>query len=180
MIPHVDGCAACPAAPEARSGAGGCQHSSDLKGTVHDGPVLTTAKVMKNVMASATEAELGALFMNAQEAVGIRNCLGAMGHTQPATPIRADDNAANGIINNTMKQKRSKAIDVRHHWMRNRVNQGQFKVCWESGECDEGDFCTKHHPPACHEQMRPIHTHVEGRSPKCLQGCVRIMDRDAP
>jgi len=64
------------------------------------------------MIALATEAELAALFMNAQEAVAIRNCLRAMGFTQPATPLKTDNNTDNGIINNTMKQKQSKAIDV--------------------------------------------------------------------
>ena len=175
MILHVDSDAAYLVAPEARSRAGGYQYLSNLEGTLFNGPVFTVAKVIKNVMASATEAELGALYMNAQEAVGLRNCLEAMGYSQPATPIRTDNSAANGIINNTMKQKRSKAIDVRFYWIRDRVSQGQFRVYWDSGKNNIADFYTKHHPPSYHKQMRPIHTYIEGRSPTSLQGCVRIM-----
>ena len=176
MILHVDSDAAYLVAPEARSRAGGYQYLSNHEGTLFNGPVLTIAKVIKNVMASATEAELGALYMNAQEAVGLRNCLEAMGYAQPATPLRTDNNTANGIINNTMKQKRSKAIDVRFYWIRDRVNQGQFRVYWGAGKHSLGDFYTKHHPPAYHKKMRPIHTYVEGKSPEDLQGCIRIMD----
>jgi hypothetical protein len=128
MVLHVDSDAAYLVAPEARSRAGGYQYLSNKDGTLFNGPVLILAKVIKNVMASATEAELGALFMNAQEAVGLRNCLTAMGYPQPATPLKTDNSTANGIINNTMKQKRSKAIDVRFYWLRDRVKQGQFFV----------------------------------------------------
>ena len=85
MISRVDSNAAHLAAPEARSRAGRCCHLGDVEGEVHNGPVLMLAKVVKNVMASAAEAEVGALFVNAQEAVTIGNCLEAMGFPQPAT-----------------------------------------------------------------------------------------------
>ena len=176
MILHVDSDAAYLVAPEARSRAGGYQYLSNKEGTLFNGPVMVVAKVIKNVMASATEAELAALFMNAQEAVALRNCLTEMGYPQPATPLKTDNNTANGIINNTMKQKRSKAIDVRFYWLRDRVKQGQFYVFWDSGKNNLGDFYTKHHPPIYHKKNRPIHTYQEGLSPESLQGCIKIMN----
>ena len=185
MVLRVDSDAAYLVAPEARSRAGGYHYMSNTKGTIFNGPVLVLAKVIKNVMASATEAELGALFMNAQEAVALRNCLEAMGHKQPATPLKTDNNTANGIINNTMKQKRSKAIDVRFYWLRDRVNQGQFYVHWDAGVNNLADYFTKHHPASYHRRMRPIQTYVKDLSPESLQGCIRMMNegqtvRDQP
>ena len=140
MILTVDSDAAYLVAPEARSRAAGYQYLTNKKGTLFNGPVLVIAKVIKNVMASAAEAELAALFMNGQEAVALRNCLEAMGYPQPPTPMKTDNITANGIINNTMKQKRSKAIDVRFYWLRDRVKQGQFYVYWESGKTNHGDY----------------------------------------
>ena len=176
MILRVDSDAAYLVAPEARSRAGGYHYLSDKAGTIFNGPITVIAKVIKNVMASAAEAELGALFMNAQEAVGLRNCLEAMGYPQPATPLKTDNSCANGIINNTMKQKRSKAIDVRFYWLRDRVKQGQFFVFWDAGKNNLADFATKHHPPAHHKQVRPIYTFIEDLSPESLQGCIKIMN----
>ena len=129
-------------------------------------------------MASATEAELAALFMNGQEAVALRNCLQAMGYEQPATPLKTDNNTANGIINNTMKQKCSKAIDVRFYWLRDRTKQGQFKIYWDAGKNNIADYFTKHHPPAHHKQWRPVMTYIEGSSPSSLQGCIEIITRE--
>ena len=63
--------------------------------------------------ASAAEAELGALFHNGKEACPLRIGLEELGHPQPATPMAMDNNTASGIITNTVKQKRSKAIDMR-------------------------------------------------------------------
>ena len=175
MILRVDSDAAYLVAPEARSRAGGYQYLSNEGGTIFNGPVLILAKVIKNVMASATKAKLAALFMNAQEAVALRNCLEAMGFPQPATLLKTDNSTANGILNNTMKQKRSKAIDVRLYWLRDRAQQGQFYIFWDSGKNNLADFYTKHHPPPYHKVHRPIQTYVEGVSPDSLQGCIRMM-----
>ena len=151
---------------------------SNCKGTIFNGPVSVPAKVIKNAMASAAEAELGGSLMNAQEAVALRNCLEAMRHPQPPTPMKTNDNAANGIVNDTMKQKRSKATDMRFHWLEDRTNQGHFCIHWESGETNFADCYTKPHPTVCHRTNRPVHTHVEGESPSSLQGCVDVMTQN--
>jgi len=64
-------------------------------------------------MSSAPEAEIAAAFLTAKDAVPIRNALEEMGHPQPPTPIQTDNSTANGFLNETMKQKRSKAMDMR-------------------------------------------------------------------
>ena len=135
------------------------------------------AKVIEIVMVSAVEAESGALFLDGQEAMALRDCLEAMGHPQPAAPMKTDNGTVNGMVNNTMKQKRSKAIDMRFHWLQDRTNQGQFRMCWEAGATNFDDFHTKHHPAVCHKTLRPIHTHIEGLSPETPQGCVKMMKK---
>ena len=119
-----------------------------------NGAVFVLSNIMKNVMASAAEAELGALFFNAREAIPIRNTLREMGHPQPATPITTDNACAAGIANDTVKQKRSKAIDMRFYWIRDRVKQGQFCVRWAPGTMNRADYFTKHFWPAYHRVIR--------------------------
>ena len=63
-------------------------------------------------MSSAAEAELGALFINAKEAVYLRQILTEMGHPQPKTPIQTDNTTAEGVINNIIQPKRTKAMDM--------------------------------------------------------------------
>jgi hypothetical protein len=65
------------------------------------------------VVASAAEEEIGALFLNAKEGVNIRNILKEMGHPQLATPMQRDNTTVYGILHDTCKQQRSKAIDMR-------------------------------------------------------------------
>jgi hypothetical protein len=57
------------------------------------------------VAASAAEAELGALFLNAQKAKVIHLVLEELGHPQPPTPIHIDNTTTVNIINNTTKQQ---------------------------------------------------------------------------
>jgi hypothetical protein len=80
-----------------------------------NGAVHVLCQIMCKVLSSAAEAELGALFHNGKEACPLRIALSDMGHPQPATPIATDNSTATGIANDTIKQKQSKAIDMRFY-----------------------------------------------------------------
>jgi len=67
---------------------------------------------MCSVLASTTEAEVGALFYNAQDGAMICTMLEELGHLQPATPIQTDNEVADGIVNDRVKQRQSKVIDM--------------------------------------------------------------------
>ena len=79
-----------------------------------------------------------------------------MGHPQPPTPIAVDNTNAVGFIQDTIKQKRSKAIDMRFYWLKDRQKQGQINIYWSPGINNLADYHTKHHPPSHHKNMRPI------------------------
>ena len=78
-----------------------------------NGAIHIVSSIMKAVLASATEAKLGALVYNAKDGVMLQTTLTEMGHPQLTTPIQTDNACAAGIVNNTVKQRRSKAIDMR-------------------------------------------------------------------
>ena len=69
MVLQADSDAAYLVCPEAKSRAGGYHFLGDKDNIQFNGPILVLAKVIKDVMASAAEAEVAALFMNAQEQV---------------------------------------------------------------------------------------------------------------
>eukprot|EP00957_Ditylum_brightwellii_P114484 8729080-Ditylum_brightwellii.AAC.1 len=75
-------------------------------------------------MASAAEAELDALFENAKEVVALRTMLQELGHQQPATSIQVDNSVAHRIVNSNIRQRKSKATDMRFYWVKDRVKQG--------------------------------------------------------
>jgi len=77
-------------ANEKRAGSRARGHfflSNNSSSTPNNSAILTMSTIIKAVMSSAAEAELGALFLNAKEAVFIRQILTKMGHPQPRTPI---------------------------------------------------------------------------------------------
>jgi len=82
-----------------------------------------------------------------------------MQHPQPATPIVTDNSTSSGIANETVKQKRSKAMDMRFYWIRDRVRQGQFHIYWQRGEANKDDYFTKHHAQKHHKEMRKVYFH---------------------
>ena len=51
-----------------------------------------------------------------------------MGHHQPSTPIKTDNTTTLGVVTNTIKRKRTKAMNTRFHWVRDRMGQNQIKV----------------------------------------------------
>jgi hypothetical protein len=67
--------------------------------------ILNIASVIKNVVASAAESEVGACFQNAHTVAPLRATLIEVGHKQAATPLRTDNSTAYGILNEAIKQK---------------------------------------------------------------------------
>jgi hypothetical protein len=155
MILHIHSDASYLSEPKARSRVGGYfylgngTHNPPINGAIH-----VVSQIMTNVMASAAEAEVGGLFINGQTACPIRSALEFLGHPQPATIIITDNECAKGIANDTVKQKRSKAIDMRFYWIRDRVAQKQFEVLWRKGSENLADYFTKHHPASHHQKVR--------------------------
>ncbi len=174
--------------PKARSRAGGHFFLSDrptdlsqppITAPTPNGPLHTSSVILRNVMASAAEAEIGALFVNAQDGTVLRTTLIELGHPQPATPVMVDNATAVGIANRTVKQIRSRAMDMLFYFLRYRVRQNHFLVYWKPGRENLGDYFTKHHPPAHHQTMcstylqvaqAAIHSHTH--IPCSMRGCV--------
>ena len=171
MVLHIHSDASYLSASQARSRVGGYFFLSsglvdpkkaptpDSPPPPFNGPILVNSAIMKPVLASAAEAELGALFINAKDGAMLRTILEDMGHPQPATPIQTDNACAAGIVNSTVKQRRSKAIDMRFYWVRDRSEKGEFLVYWRKGVDNDADYFTKHHSPAHHRKMRNRYLH---------------------
>ena len=133
---------------------------------------------MRNMMGSAVDDEIGATYLNGQESVPISTTIADMDHPKPPTPMQVNNSTAEGFSNRTIKQKRSKAIDMRFYWVQDRVRQNQFLIYWQPGSTNLGDYHTKHHSPAHHRLMRPTYLHPTNHLANhvislLLRGCVR-------
>ncbi len=120
----------------------------------NNGAIMTNATIIKAVMSSVAEAELGALFLNVKEAVYLRQILTKMGHPQPRTLIKTNNTTAEGVINNKIQPKRTKAMDMCFYWLCDQEAQGQFRIYWRTGKSNLVDYFTKHHPPTHHVNVR--------------------------
>jgi hypothetical protein len=80
--------------------------------------------------------------MNAQEAIPMITALEEMGHKQPLTGNRleTDNSTATGILKAQVRMKRSKAFDMRYHWLKDRIARKQFNLYWAPGKANRADY----------------------------------------
>lgn len=173
-------------APKARSRVEGHfflgNYETSSNADMHNGVILVIAKILRSVMSSAAEEEFGGLFVNTKEGDVIRTMLKKMGWEQKAlTPIATDNSTASGIVNDTIRQCRSRAVDMRFYWVRNRVAQRHFIANWAPAKMNLGDYFTKHHTARHHRDVRPFYVkcenspnHIPNVESKNLQGCVEL------
>lgn len=190
MVLNVHSDASYLTAPKARSRAGGHFFLGSLP-TDGDpiklnGAILTLCTILKCVAASAAEAELGALFLNAIEAKIMRLTLEEMGHPQPPIPIHCDNTTAVGVVNSSIKRQRSRAMNMRYFWLMCQEAQKLMRVSYQPGQENLGDYQTKHHNGAHHKKVRPFYVHSVGAPrllpralrPSVRRGCVESGVRD--
>jgi len=124
-------------------------------------PVHVMCNTIKNVVSSAAEAETGGVYLAAQRAVPMRLAAIELGHPQPenGSPLYTDNSTAAGILKSEMRQKLSKAFDMRFYWVKDRIKQKQFDLIWRKGVLNMADYFTKHHPPWHHKKMRYKYLH---------------------
>ena len=134
-----------------------------LNGNIH---VIST--VIKLVAPSAAEAELGALFLSAQQGKIICLILKEMGHTQPPTPIHIGDRTCVGIHS----EQHTKTFKIKSHawkifWLLYIDAQNEFSFHQHLGQEFLGDFPLKARTGTIHKHVRPYYVHV-GSSPRVL------------
>jgi hypothetical protein len=98
-------------------------------------------------MTSVAEAELGAAFKNAQKAAEFRNTLEELGYPQQPTTIMIDNTVAEGLAADTINAERSKSMDVRFFWLRDRIQKGQFAVTHLAGKWNISELFYQVAPP---------------------------------
>ena len=187
MILNIHSDASYLSASNARSRAGGYFFLGDVptdnKPIFINGAIQIVCTVLRLVAASAAEAELGALFHNAQEGKILRLTLEEMGHPQPPIPIHIDNTTTVGIVNNTIKRQRSRAMEMRYFWLLDAETQNLFTFHYTPGQENLADYPTKHHTGKVHLHVRPYYLHMP-QSPKYLlramkpsarRGCVKTL-----
>jgi hypothetical protein len=171
MVLHVHSDASYLTRPNARSVAGGIFYCADhLSTTSHqtnlssaddrniNGGLLAVSTIIPTVCSSAAEAEYAALFINGIHGTWLRTVLAALGYPQQQpTTIYCDNECAVGIATRSVKTRRSKAIDMRYHWIRDRVENNVLQVRWIAGIENYADFFTKALPVHQHQKVKGLY-----------------------
>jgi hypothetical protein len=115
MVLHIHFDASYLIVSEAHSHASGhfflSSHDPQKQPPQNNGLILNLAHILNNVMASPAEAEVGGLYVNAQEGAVLCHTLIELGHPQLPSPLQTDT-TAHGIINGTCKQQQT--VNVSH------------------------------------------------------------------
>jgi hypothetical protein len=148
----------------ARSRAGGCAFFGWEDSSRLNGMIYAKSTILDVVVSSAAECEYGSLYLLARDMVWLREISRAVGYPQKATRLNTNNRCANGLANGIAKLSKSKAMDMRFHWLRDRVQQGHFEVSWIAGEQNIADFFTKALPASTHIRLV---RRITGRTPFC-------------
>jgi hypothetical protein len=107
------------------------------------------------VALSTAEAEYMAASAAVQEAVHLRELLKSVGAAQrSATSIYEDNQAAIALSKNPMVSKRTKHIDIRCHFVRERAEIGEIELVYIPTADQIADIFTKPLPFAQFAELR--------------------------
>lgn len=112
--------------------------------TLNHGVVSWGSKLQATVALSSAEAEYMALCSATQEAIHLRQLVKDLGHEQEEPTTIYEDNAGCiALSENPVFHKRSKHIDIKYHFIRERVASNEIKVQYVPTEDQLADLLTK-------------------------------------
>ena len=103
------------------------------------------------------EAEYAAAFGGGQVLVELTLTLTNLGHPQQSPPLLFVDNeCAIGLATSSVRPKKSKSIDMRLDWLKERASQQFFRFVFLPGLINPADFFTKILPVYRHLAALPF------------------------
>jgi len=111
---------------------------------MNGGAIIWTSRKQKCVATSSAEAEYMALGDATKEIMWLRQLLSEMQHAiQGATPLFGDNNSALATAKHDAHHSRMKHIDIKHHFIREHVREGNIALIWVSTQLQQADILTK-------------------------------------
>ena len=97
--------------------------------------------------------------------------------------MHIDNTTAVGIVNNTIKRQRSRAMEMRYFWLLDQETQLYFKFYYHPGQESLADYPSKAHTGAIHTHVRPYYIHmnnsprylIRAAKPSSRRGCTEIL-----
>jgi hypothetical protein len=109
------------------------------------GPIMWKSKKSPTIATSTAEAEYTALYHATTEAIWLRNLEGDITGrtTKGPTTIYCDNQSAIAISKNPQHHQRTKHFDIKWHWIREQVENGNLKVEYLRTDEMVADILTK-------------------------------------
>jgi hypothetical protein len=112
--------------------------------TLGSGVVSWQARKQKTVAASSCEAEYTAAFEASKEGIWLRTLLNSINYTTTGpTTICCDNNAAINLSEDPSLHDRVKHIDIKHHFLRERVQSNEISLSYINTNDNIADIFTK-------------------------------------
>ena len=128
------------------------------------GAISWASKLQPTVALSSAEAEYMAVSAAVQDAIFLRDLMGDLGYGQAgATKIYDDNQGCIAMSENPVMHQRTKHIDIRHHFVRERVESGDIKLEYVPTEEQLADLLTK---PLLRNRVISLREQVHGYGEK--------------
>src|SRR2546430_13080399 len=142
--------------------------------TLSDGAISWASRRQKTIALSSTEAEYMSTTEATKEACWLRQLLADIGRPQEQpTLIKCDSQGAIALVRNPVNHSRTKHIDIKHHFVRDKHADGtiSFEYCPTSDMV--ADVLTKGLPRNIH---RELITGLGLAATNSASGCVGIAE----
>ena len=125
--------------------------------TLGGAAVSWSSRLQPTVALSSSESEYMAVASATQEAIHLRRLLGSLGFNQGnPTVLYCDNQGAIAMADNPIMHKRTKHIDIRHHFIREVVSRGEVELRYIPTGDQIADLLTKALPRATVQRHRSI------------------------
>jgi hypothetical protein len=141
-----------------------------------NGPISWQSKKQPTVALSSTEAEYMALSQATKEAMWLRSLLGELGYAQGhPTRLLGDNQGSLALSSNPVQHSRSKHIDIRHHFIREAIEDEKIMLEYCNTRDMIADILTK---PLTRQQFSKLRSlmGVNAQTGDSLSGSVGIQD----
>lgn len=110
---------------------------------MNGGPVTWLSQKQKTIALSTTEAEFVAASESAKEILWLQQLLMDLGERYDCIELYVDNQSAIKLINNPVFHKRTKHIDVKYNFIREKVENGFINISYVSSKNQFADILTK-------------------------------------